>query len=80
MDLINKILVSVIFICIVGIFYVSYNFIRFMKLVGILDPVRMIKEMMFFFVYITLFGLVISTTGRLLMKLRKYAREINRVP
>jgi hypothetical protein len=51
-----------------------------MKLVGILDPVRMIKEMMFFFVYITLFGLVISTTGRLLMKLRKYAREINRVP
>lgn len=66
--------------CIVGIFYVSYNFVRFMEAVGILDPIKMIKEMMLFFVYITLFGLVISTTSRLLIKIRKYDGEINRVP
>ncbi len=67
--------------CFAGIFYVSYNFIRFMESLAILNPVKMIKEMMLFFVYITLFGLVISTTTRLIMKLRKYVREdINRVP
>jgi hypothetical protein len=75
MDFINKVLISVILMCVIGIFYVSYNFIRFMDLVGILDPARMIKEMMLFFVYITLFGLVISTTIKLLMKLRKYTKE-----
>jgi hypothetical protein len=81
MDAINKILISVILMCVLGIFYVSYNFVRFMESIGILNPVRMIKEMMLFFVYTTLFGLVISTTARLLMKLRKYAREdMNRVP
>jgi hypothetical protein len=51
-----------------------------MELVGVSNPAKMIKEMMLFFVYITLFGLVISTTVRLLMKVRKYAGEKNRVP
>lgn len=60
--------------CIGGIFYVSYNFIRFMEHTGIFNPAKVIKEMMLFFVYIILFGLVISTTVKLLIKLRKYAR------
>jgi hypothetical protein len=80
MDTISKILILIILACVGGILYVSYNFIRFMELIGILNPVKMIKEMMLFFVYITLFGLVISTTVRLLMKVRKYAGEKNRVP
>ena len=75
MGLINKILISVILACIGGIFYVSYNFIKFMELVGIFNPGKVIKEMMYFFVFIILFGLVISTTVKLLIKLRKYARE-----
>ncbi len=75
MDLINKILILVILSCIGGIFYVSYNFIKFMGLVGIMSPGRLMKEMMLFFVYTTLFGLVISTTVKLLRKLKKYTRE-----
>ena len=61
--------------CMGGILYVSYNFIRFMEQTGISDPVEYIKEMMIFFVFIILFGMIISTTVRLLKKLRKYARE-----
>ncbi len=61
--------------CVGGIFYVSYKFIRFMEVAGLSDPARAIKEMMLFFVYIILFGLVTSTTVKLLMKLRKYVRE-----
>jgi len=60
--------------CFGGILYVSYNFIRIMGHKDILIPARAIKEMMFFFVYIILFGLVISTSLRVLMKLKKYAR------
>ena len=75
MDTISKVLVSVILMCIGGIFYVSYNFIKFMESVSIFSPVRAIKEMMLFFVYLIIFGLVISTSIRLIMKLRKYARE-----
>jgi len=75
MNLISKILISIILVCIGGIFYVSYNFIGFMGLVGISTPARAIKEMMYFFVFVILFGLIISTTVKLLMKLRKYARE-----
>jgi hypothetical protein len=41
--------------------------------VGIFGPARAIKEMMLFFVYIILFGLVISTTGKLILKLRKHS-------
>jgi len=80
MDAISKILILVILMCAGGIIYVSYNFIRFMGLFGVYSPAKAIKEMMLFFVYITLFGLIISTTARLFMKLRKYAREINGVP
>jgi len=75
MNLVNKILILVILMCVGGIFYVSYNFIKFMGLIGIISPSELIKEMMLFFVYIILFGLVISTTVRLLRKLKKYARE-----
>jgi len=46
-----------------------------MELIGTFNPGKIIKEMMLFFVYVILFGLVISTTVKLLMKLRKYARE-----
>ena len=74
-DMINKILISVIVMCVGGIFFVSYKFIRFMELVGLSTPARAIKEMMLFFVYTILFGLVISTTVRLLRKLKKYTRE-----
>jgi len=74
MKLVNKILISVILLCVLGIVYVSYNFIRFMEL-GLPTPARAIKEMMLFFVYIILFGLIISTTVKLMMKLKKHARE-----
>lgn len=72
---VNKILILVILMCVGGIFFVSYNLIKFMGLVDIVGPDKLIKEMMFFFVYIILFGLVISTTVKLLIKLRKHARE-----
>jgi len=75
MNLINKVLISIILMCFVGILYVSFNFIRIMGHKDMLTPARAIKEMMLFFVYIILFGLVISTTVRLLIKLRKYVRE-----
>jgi len=75
MNLISKILISVILMCFGGILYVSYNFIRFMELIGIISPGKIIKEMMLFFVYIILFGLVISTSITVLRKQRKYARE-----
>ena len=61
--------------CVGGIFYVSYNFIKYMENVDTIGPAEAIKEMMFFFVFIILFGLVISITTKLLMKLRKYALE-----
>ena len=75
MGLINKILISIILMCVGGIFYVSYNFIRFMELVTIIDPDKSIKEMMIFFVYVILFSLIISTSAKLLLKIRKHARE-----
>jgi hypothetical protein len=58
-----------------GIFFVSYKFIRFMEQMTAFAPAEAMKEMMLFFVYIILFGLVISTTVKLMMKLRKYAKE-----
>jgi len=80
MNLINKILTSIILICVGGIFYVSYNFIKIMEHADMSNPARAIKEMMLFFVYIILFGLVISTTAKLLIKLRKYSQDEKRVP
>ena len=74
MDLISKVLISVIFMCLGGILFVSYNFIRFMGQTGLFNSAKAIKEMMLFFVYFILFGLVISTTVKLLIKLRRYAR------
>ena len=58
-----------------GILFVSYNFLRFMGHTDTFNPAKTIKEMMLFFVFIILFGLVISTTVKLLIKLRKYAQE-----
>lgn len=75
MKLVNKVLISVILMCAVGVVYVSYKFIRFMEVFGLSEPAKAIKEMMFFFVYIILFGLIMSVTGKLLMKLRKYTKE-----
>jgi len=46
-----------------------------MELIGIINPGKMIKEMMLFSVYIILFGLIISTSINILKKQGKYARE-----
>ena len=46
-----------------------------MGFVNIATPAKAIKEMMLFFVYIILFGLVITTTAKLFMKLRKYGQK-----
>jgi len=61
--------------CIGGVLYVSYNFIRVMEQTDMFTPGKMIKEMMYFIVFIILFGMVISATVKILIKQKKFEKE-----
>ena len=80
MDLITKICAIIILLCVCGLFYVSYKFIKIMGFVGFFEPGKIIKEMIHFFVFIILFGMVISTTAKILIKQREFLKEQKRVP
>lgn len=75
MNLISKVCAIIVLLCIGGILYVSYKFVKIMEVVDILYPGKIIKEMISFSVFIILFGMIISTTVKIIIKQREYAQE-----
>jgi uncharacterized membrane-anchored protein len=70
MDIIRKICLLIIAISLGSVFYIAYNYIKFMRGFNVLNIGKMVKETIQFFVFIVIFGMIISFTLDIMLKKR----------
>ena len=71
MDLIKTICRLIIGISLISVFYLSYNYTKFMNMVGFYFIGKWVKETIGFFTFLSIFFLIISFTIGVMLKIKE---------
>jgi hypothetical protein len=74
-DTVEVICITIILISLTTMFYLSYNFIRFMEKTDIFEILKMAKELINMVAFFSLFTAIITFTGDVLVRYRKNKKE-----